>query len=138
MLSHIRCINGIPVCIYFIQRLHDTLRIYARLHLNTQRMLFIPSLDFLYPFFMLHRLRVIKDLPNRHLGIRHDWNIYRYISGNCRRLDINMDNLGMRGELRYISRHSVIKPASNGKHQITFIRCFICRIGAMHTDIAYI
>ena len=84
---------------------------------------------------MLIFFHVFQHLLDSLFCICHDGNIYLYISGDCRRINIDMYNLCIRCEGMQFSGDSVIKPCSDGKQEITFVDRHIAGIGAMHSQI---
>ena len=62
---------------------------------------------------------LLGQFPQHPLGIAHDRDIRLPVLGNAPRIDVDMDDLRIRGERRRFARDTAIKPGPNGDQEIT-------------------
>ena len=51
-----------------------------------------------------------------------------------RRVDIHMDNPGVRREGIQLAGHAIVKAGTNGDQQVAFLHRQVCRLGTVHTQ----
>ena len=83
----------------------------------------------------VHRGTKDLDQLTKHiLAISDDRNVDIDILPNRGRIDIDVDDLGVRTKLGDLSRHAIVKPCPDGHDQIGIVHRHIRPIGAMHAQ----
>ena len=112
------------------------------IHLIAERMTLSPFSDLLIPSViqtgkMLGRGQLSNFLiqPGQDvLGVSHHRDIDFDILLNARRIDVNVNDLGMPGKFIDLTGRSIVKPGSNRDQQITFSHSIVGIPGPMHSQ----
>ena len=76
----------------------------------------------------------LKELPEDDLAGSDDRDVGPDGLGDRGRIDVDMDNLGVRAELRDVVRDAVSKPRSDGKDDVGVVHGHVGLIGAVHAE----
>ena len=76
----------------------------------------------------------LKELPEDNLAGSDDRDVGPDGLGDRGRIDVDMDNLGVRAELRDVVRDAVSKPRSDGKDDVGVVHGHVGLIGAVHAE----
>ena len=137
MLSYIRHNDCIILFKYFIDRFDNILSLHhAVFWFHLQRMLLFPLSDSFQPCRIVARFHILKKLFDGLLRIGDNRDIYFDISGNRRRINVNMHDLRVRCKCMQFSGNTVIKSGTDGEKEIAFTHSHIGSIGTVHSKIA--
>ena len=99
-------------------------------------MFLLPAVYLTVPFFAGIVGNVFGHFGKGIFCICNDRNIYLDISGNRGRVNVNMDNLGVRGKFMKLSCDSVVKTCSNGKKYVTIAYSHVGCICTVHAKVS--
>ena len=134
MLTNIRCNDRlVKLAVHFLDDVH---RAHMSAVFHLQRMLLFPRPDLLRPFRGLTGLHILVHFSQRIQRIRHDRHMDLYISGNRRRIYINMYDLRVWRKCMELSGDAVIKSGPDGEQEVALAHCHIGRVLAVHTQVA--
>ncbi len=83
---------------------------------------------------LLAVLDQLDHVPEHDVHRSDDGDLHRNVLGNRRRVDVDMDDAGMRAEFGQISRYPVIKTRANGNQHIALMHRHVGFIGTVHTQ----
>ena len=119
-----------------VDRVENIKRSHHAVRPHRQRMLVFPGIDLREPFRCRAWLYVLCHLRDRLFCIGYDRNIDVDVSGDRSGVDIDVDDLCVRGKFMQLSGDTVVETCSDGEQQIALTDCHIGRIRAVHAEVS--
>ena len=116
---------------------YDIQRTHKLSVLHGQRMFFFPSLDLLQPFLGVLLRYIFHHFSDGLFGVGYNGDIHLDISGDRGCINIDVDDLGIRGKSMKLSGNTVIKSGSDRKQYIAVAYCHIGGVGSVHSQISH-
>ena len=125
--------NNNRIAVMFINFFNDVLRHHLITLLLVFKWIFLlPFLNLSTPWIDIRRTHQLIQFSENALGITDDRNIYGYIFPNTRRINIDMDFLGVGREFTEIPGNAVVKPCADSDNKVSIGEGIICTTGTVH------
>ncbi len=109
----------------------------SRPGLIPERMFLLPLADRGQPVCRVQGLDQRQHRLEHPLHVPDDRHIHPHVLADCRRVDVDMDDLRLRGESFHISGYTVVKPRADGNEHVAVMHGHVRIPCAVHAEHAH-